>query len=68
MQDFFAREGNWMHKQSTCHYQELYETYPTMLHIDVGMGGGGGGLQGLQPPHNFVTVVITGSGAPPPPP
>ena len=28
-------------------------------------GGGGGGGGGLQPPHNFVTVVITGSGAPP---
>ena len=24
-----------------------------------GGGGGGGGLRGLQPPHNFVTVVIT---------
>ena len=31
----------------------------------MGGGGGGGGLRGLQPPHNFVTVVITGSGAPP---
>ena len=26
--------------------------------------GGRGGLRGLQPPHNFVTVVKTGSGAP----
>ena len=35
---------------------------PVLCYIGVGMGGAPGGL---QPPHNFVTVVITRSGAPP---
>ena len=36
-----------------------------LLHRCRNGGGGGGGAPGAPAPHNFVTVVITGSGAPP---
>ena len=44
------------------------ESCACIIHTNIGVGmggGGGGGGGGFQPPHNFVTVVITGSGAPP---